>query len=245
MRYRAVVEYDGTDYLGFQRQREDQPTIQATLEKVVSALARKQISITGAGRTDSGVHALGQVISFDLDWTHGAVALLRAMNANLPADVAVLELKETTPGFHPRFDAQRRVYDYYIYNAHHRSPLRRRYSLHVRRPLNLERMNEAAAGLVGKRDFATFGQPPQGENTVRQVFEASWRRKDEFIVFRVEANAFLYRMVRSLVGTMIMVGDESWSVEEFTHALRACDRSKAGAVAPAHGLFLVSVEYSN
>jgi tRNA pseudouridine38-40 synthase len=245
MRYRALVEYDGTDYFGFQRQREDQPTVQRELEKVISHLAAKPVSITGAGRTDSGVHALGQVISFDTDWRHGTHDLLRAMNANLPSDIAILEVREVSPGFHPRFDARRRLYAYHIYNAELRSPVRRLTSWHVCRTLDLAKMNEAAACLPGTHDFATFGQAPQGENTVRHVYRAKWRREGVFVIFDIEANAFLYRMVRSLVGTLKLVGDGSWTAEEFCRALEARDRSKAGVVAPAHGLYLVSVAYGD
>jgi tRNA pseudouridine38-40 synthase len=245
VRYKALVEYDGTDYFGFQRQRDDQPTIQSVLERAVSLLADKPTTVIGAGRTDSGVHASGQVISFDLEWQHDILALGRAMNANLPADIAVIQIDETSPEFHPRFDARRRAYEYHIYNADIRSPLRRSRSWHVRRTLDLAKMELAAASLIGIQDFATFGTPPQGDNCVRQVFSANWRRQDELIVFFIEANAFLYRMVRSLVGSLKAVGEGRWTVEEFVSALGARDRSLSGALAPPHGLYLVNVAYND
>lgn len=244
MRYRALIEYDGTDYFGFQRQREQFPTIQGELEKALAQLAEAPVTITGAGRTDSGVHALGQVISFDFRWRHGAAALQRAFNANLPSDIVILELQEAEPDFHPRFDAKRRTYRYYIYNAAVRSPIRRRESWHVRRPLNLERMNQAATSLLGVHDFATFGQPPQGTNTVREVFQAFWQKQKPYLVFTIQANAFLYRMVRSLVGSMKLVGEDSWQVSGFVDAFSGCDRSLGGMTAPPTGLFLVEVTYS-
>ncbi len=244
VRYRALIEYDGTDYFGFQRQLEQFPTIQGELEKALVQLAEAPVTITGAGRTDSGVHASGQVISFDLGWRHGAAALQRAFNANLPPDIAVLELQEAEPDFHPRFDAKRRTYRYYIYNAAVRSPIRRRRSWHVRRPLNLELMNQAAASLLGVHDFATFGLPPQGTNTVREVFQAFWHMQAPYLAFTIQANAFLYRMVRSLVGSMKLVGEGSWQVSEFVDALSGCDRSLGGMTAPPTGLFLVEVTYS-
>lgn len=244
-RYRALIEYDGTGYFGFQRQREEHPSIQGELEKALSYLAQQPVSVTGAGRTDSGVHALGQVISFDLEWRHGLEALQRAINANLPADIVILQLNQASPTFHPRFDARRRSYVYRIYNAAVRSPVRRFQSWHVRHPLNVEKMNQAASVLLGRHDFGTFGQPPVGENRVRQVFRAEWERDRDWLLFHIEANAFLYRMVRSLVGSMKMVGDDSWTVEDFVAAFRSCDRGRSGTVAPPQGLYLVSVIYGD
>lgn len=241
-RYRATVEYDGTAYCGFQRQR-GQPSIQQTLEEAISTVSQQPATVTGAGRTDSGVHAAGQVISFEIDWRHGEAALQRALNANLPADIAVLTLTEAEPSFHPRYWARRRAYRYTIYNAPVRSPLHRHTSWQVNRPLDVARMNEAAYSLVGTQDFATFGLPPKGENTVRQVFRAEWQRAGTLITFDIEANAFLYRMVRAIVGTLKLVGEGSWAVDEFTAALHARDRSRAGALAPPQGLVLLSVTY--
>lgn len=242
-RFRALVEYDGTNYFGFQRQKAGQPTIQSELEQALSQIVHSPVIITGSGRTDSGVHAAGQVISFDSEWRHSAADLQRALNANLPADIAILQLEIAEPTFHPRFDARRRAYEYTIYNAAVYSPLRRQRSWYVAKPLDRERMNQAAACLPGVHDFATFGQPPQGEVTVRQVFAAHWEQREEFLVFFIEANAFLYRMVRSIVGSLKAVGEGSWTVEEFEAALAARDRSRSGKVAPAQGLILVSVTY--
>ena len=242
-RFRALVEYDGTDYFGFQRQIEGQPTVQSELERVLRQIVRESITITGSGRTDSGVHATGQVISFNSEWRHAVADLQRALNANLPADIAILQLDTAEPTFHPRFDARRRAYEYHIYNSTVRSPLRRQRSWHVAKPLDWERMNQAAACLIGIHDFATFGQPPQGTVTVREVFAARWEKRYEFLVFSIVANAFLYRMVRSIVGSLKMVGEGRWTVEQFEAALAACDRSRSGKVVPAQGLTLVSVTY--
>lgn len=242
-RFRALVEYDGSDYFGFQRQKEEQPTVQSELERVIRQIVREPVTITGSGRTDSGVHATGQVISFDSEWRHTVADLQRALNANLPADIAILQLDKAESTFHPRFDARRRAYEYHIYNAAVRSPLRRQRSWHVAKPLDWERMNQAAGSLIGIHDFATFGQPPQGTVTVREVFAARWEKRNELLVFSIAANAFLYRMVRSIVGSLKAVGEGSWTVEQFEAALAACDRSRSGKVAPAQGLTLVSVTY--
>ncbi|MCB9420773.1 MAG: tRNA pseudouridine(38-40) synthase TruA [Ardenticatenaceae bacterium] len=245
LRYKALIEYDGTAYYGFQRQIKEQHTIQGELEKAIARLTQQPINVIGAGRTDSGVHALGQVISFDLDWRHDIEALQRAINANLPADIVILQLNQVSPTFHPRFDARRRSYAYHIFNAAVRSPVRRFQSWHVRHPLDVGKMNQAASVLLGRHDFGTFGQPPVGENRVRELFRAEWIREREFLVFHIEANAFLYRMVRSLVGSMKLVGEGSWTVEDFVAAFRSCDRSRSGTAAPPQGLYLVSVTYGN
>ena len=245
LRYKALVAYDGTAYCGFQRQRQEQPTIQGELEKALSQLAQRPTNIIGAGRTDSGVHAVGQVIGFDMNWRHGVEALQNAVNANLPAGIAILQLEQVTSTFHPRFDARRRAYAYHVYNAPVRDPVRRLYSWHVRQALDVERMNRAALYLLGWHDFATFGRPPQGENSRREVFVAEWRQEGDELIFVIEANAFLYRMVRSLVGSLKLVGEVNWMVEDFVSALRACDRSRSGAAAPPQGLYLVSVTYGD
>lgn len=206
-------------------------------------IAASPVTITGAGRTDSGVHALGQVVSFDIAWRHDEEALLRATNANLPDDIAFSDVSAAAPSFHPRFDARRRLYQYHVYNRPERNPLRRRYSWHVRRQLDLQAMNAAAATICGTHDFATFGQPPQGENTVRQVFRAAWREEGRCLVFDIEGNAFLYRMVRSIVGALRAVGHGEWTVRDFVAVFQAADRSLAAATAPAHGLVLASISY--
>lgn len=244
-RYRALVEYDGTAYYGFQRQREEQPTVQGELEKALQRITRRSVTVTGAGRTDSGVHALGQVISFTIEWRHGVAALQRALNSYLPADIAIIQIEEVALTFHPRFDARRRAYQYYIYNAPERRPLCRLYNWHVRRPLDVEKMDRAAHCLVGVHDFATFGRPTQGESTVREVFKACCRREEEMILFSIVANAFLYRMVRSIVGSLKTVGTGTWTVEDFVVAFQACERRCSATAAPPQGLYLVSVTYED
>ncbi len=244
-RYRATVEYDGSDYFGFQRQAPGQPTIQAELERALGIIAAQPVAVAGAGRTDTGVHARGQVIAFDLDWSHGVDALQRAVNANLPADIVLLDVQIAAPGFHPRFDARRRRYVYTIYNAPVRSPLRRLQSWHLAEALDVAAMNEAAGVLVGEHDFATFGQPPQGQNTVRVLYQAGWQRENELLLFTIEGNAFLQRMVRSIVGSLRLVGDGRWTVANFVAAFHARERDRAGQTAPPHGLYLAAVTYDD
>jgi tRNA pseudouridine38-40 synthase len=242
MRVRAVVAYDGTDYGGFQRQV-NAPTVQAVVEAALAQVTQEEVAILSAGRTDAGVHAEGQVIAFDTAWRHGMIALQRALNAVLPADVAVREVEEVDPGFHPRYDAHSRHYQYTIYNASVRWPLIRRYSLHVAFSLDVDGMQRAARSLVGEHDFAAFGQSPQGSHTMRRVLKAEWGGVPPRLTFDIGANAFLYRMVRSIVGTLLLVGMGKMSVEGFVAVLASRDRSQAGPTAPPHGLCLLKVEY--
>ncbi len=242
MRVRAVVAYDGTDYGGFQRQA-NAPTVQAALEAALVQVTRETVTVLAAGRTDAGVHAAGQVIAFDTAWRHGLDDLQRAFNAVLPADISVRKLEEVAPDFHPRYAARSRHYRYTVYQRRVRSPLARRYSLHVAAPLDVVAMQRAAWFLVGEHDFATFGRPPQGEATVRRVLRAEWGGEPPWLTFDIEANAFLYRMVRSIVGTLLLVGRGGMSVEEFRLALASCDRDRAGPTAPPHGLCLMEVKY--
>lgn len=243
MRVRAVVAYDGTDYQGFQRQANG-PTVQGALEAALTQLTREQKTILAAGRTDSGVHAIGQVIAFDIEWRHPLEALHRALNAVLPPDVAIREVSLAGEDFHPRYDAVSRWYRYTLYNHPVRSPLHRRTALHVARELDVEAMQTAAAFLVGEHDFATFGRPPQGNISVRRMLRADWSGEPPWLYFDVEANAFLYRMVRSLVGTLLEVGTGRRTIDSFHAILAACDRSLAGPSAPPHGLCLVEVRYN-
>lgn len=246
MRVRAVIAYDGTDYGGFQRQA-NAPTVQGALETALARVTQEAITVLAAGRTDAGVHARGQVIAFDTVWRHELSDLRRALNAVLPADISVQEVEEAAPDFHPRYDAHSRHYRYTLYNAPVRWPLGRRYSLHVAAPLDVAAMQRAAQSLVGEHDFATFGRPPQGAVgtgvTVRRVLVAEWRGEPSHLTFDIEANAFLYRMVRSIVGTLLQVGRGKMSVEKFVAVLASCDRSRAGPTAPPHGLCLVEVKY--
>ena len=255
MRVRAVVSYDGTDYAGFQRQV-DVPTIQEAVETGLSEIGQEGVRIVGAGRTDAGVHAAGQVIAFEISWRHGVEALQRALDAVLPDDVAVSEVREASRKFHPRFDAQRRWYRYRVYNGARRWPMAGRFSLHMPYALDVGAMQAAAVDLVGEHDFATFGRPPQGDVTVRQVFSAGWRSEEDgggpfgselaggtMLRFDIEANAFLYRMVRSIVGTLLDVGQGRMAVSDFKDAFAARERGEAGQTAPPQGLCLMGVTY--
>lgn len=241
-RVMAVIEYDGTDYLGFQWQAEGR-TIQGEVERVLAEVTRRETRVVGAGRTDAGVHAVGQVISFVPQWKHSLPELQRAMNALLSEDIAVHQMAWVADDFHPRFSAVSREYRYTILNRPFRSPLARRFAYHYLRPLDVEAMARAAKCLVGSHDFASFGRAPQGENTVRQVYQAECTRQEQFVYFDIVANAFLYRMVRNIVGTLLLVGIGELSPEGFEEILQARDGRRVGPTAPAHGLCLMRVNY--
>jgi tRNA pseudouridine38-40 synthase len=241
-RYRAIIEYDGTDFLGYQYQKTGR-TVQGEIEKSLKKVAQTEKRILGAGRTDAGVHATGQVIAFDAQWKHTLADLQRALNATLAEDIAIRDLKIVDKDFHPRFDALSRSYCYTIISQPWPSALQRRYVHHVRESLDVAVMNEASHYLVGSHDFASFGKPPQGNNTIRQVLQAEWTGKEGRITFTVTANAFLYRMVRRLVGTLIKVGLGQLGPYDVKEILVARDLSYSAELAPACGLCLVKVTY--
>jgi tRNA pseudouridine38-40 synthase len=238
-----VIGYDGTGYGGFQIQA-NAPTIQAEIERVLAQLTGTVIRVLAAGRTDAGVHAEGQVIAFDTDWRHPVADLRRGMNALLPDQIAVFELDEVGAHFHPRFDALGRRYRYTIYHAPTRHPWFPRFSLHVAPPLDIEAMELAARCLVGSHDFLAFGSPPQGDNSVRVVSRAQWSFQDPWLTFEIEANAFLYRMVRMLVGTLLRVGQGAVSPTAFEEIMETRNREKAGPAVVPEGLCLKSVVYA-
>jgi tRNA pseudouridine38-40 synthase len=245
-RYRATLAYDGTAYQGFQRQIGDTPTIQLAVEDTIERVTTQRVTVHGAGRTDTGVHATGQVIAFDVDWGHGETALLKALNANLPDDLALQDMAEA-PGFHPRFDATSRLYRYRVIQADHRQPTLRRTAWQVRGDLNGEVMEACAALLIGEHDFAAFGKSPQGENTVRTVFRSEWMAESTqygtLWTYTIEANAFLQHMVRRIVWLHIAVGRGRLAVSEFETVFRRAELPKEGSIAPPMGLTLETVKY--
>jgi len=244
--YCATVEYDGTDYHGFQLQP-NRATIQGELERALERITQQGVRVNGAGRTDAGVHARGQVISFQVSWRHPLGDLHRALNAVLPADVAIRDLAAADERFHARFSARSRTYVYTVYNNTVRSPLLARFAHHVPSPLNVEAMTEAAAELVGFHDMAAFGQPPTGTQTVRCVYQAGWRpgSRPGLIEFEIQANAFLRGMVRRIVGSLLQVGSGMLTRDEFVALLASRDLARCGVRAPACGLCLERVSYQD
>ncbi len=243
--YKVTLAYDGTHFFGFQRQGPVR-TVQLEVEAALRKLNWQGRAILSSGRTDTGVHAAGQVIAFDLDWAHDEDALGRAMNANLPDDVAVKEVEIAPQDFHPRYDAVSRCYQYQLWFTQGRDPLKDRYAWHTWPPCDLETLRSAAHLLVGTRDFAAFGTPPRpGGSTIRTVFQASWEvGKEGLWFFQVVANAFLYHMVRKFVFAQVLVGQQRLSLEELRQALETASPIPPG-LAPPQGLILREVRYGN
>jgi tRNA pseudouridine38-40 synthase len=243
--YKSIVAYDGTEFHGFQRQAEGRRTVQAALENALRDLGWREKSIKAAGRTDAGVHAQGQVVSYSLAWNHGPERLTRALNARLPEDLAVRRTELAPEGFHPRFSARRRRYRYTLIPCPVRDPLRERYAWRVWPEPDVKAMGKVAQALVGRRDFAAFGRAPiSGGHTVRQVFEAGWSREADRLTFEVEADAFLNHMVRRLVAASWQVGMGRLRRRDVLSLLDDPSRRWEGRIAPARGLCLQAVIYA-
>lgn len=239
--YRLVIGYDGTDFRGWQRQP-DGRTVQGVLEEAVFKVTRKRTVVHGAGRTDAGVHALGQVASIRGVFKLTDEVLFRALNAVLPPDVRVFSLEEAPPGFHARRSARSKLYRYRIVHAPQASPLDRRYVLHWPYPLKLGAMREAARLFVRTADFTAFSSN-RDRSPVRTVTRSEIRRSGDEIVYTVEAQGFLRYMVRTIVGTLLEVGRGRIRPADIEEIFGNRDRSLAGPTAPARGLTLVRVDY--
>lgn len=239
-RYQVILAYDGTDFQGFQRQSKAR-TVQGEVEAALARFNWQGKTILQAGRTDTGTHGAGQVIAFDLDWAHTPEELGRALNAELPLDVAVKSVRLAAPDFHPRFDAKGRSYRYKIYCQPERDPLRDRFAWRVWPEPNLTLLQQAARLLPGSHDFAAFGNPPRpGGQTVRVVYSAGWEPQAGGLLFEVAANAFLYHMVRRMVYLQVQVGQNRLELKQLAQAVNAAQPQPPG-LAPAHGLVLQEV----
>lgn len=234
-----MVGYDGTRYAGFQIQP-NAPTVQGELERALAEICGEPVRITGAGRTDAGVHAIGQVINFRTASALDGGALGRGVNALLPEDIAISALEPAGEEFHARFSATGRTYEYRIRCAPQREPLERHREQWLPGPLDVDAMRSAAGGLIGRRDFGAFAA---GEGGVREVRRAGWSAEDGLLRFEIQADAFLRGMVRGIVGTMIWIGRGKLRPDEIERITASRDRSQAGPSAPARGLTLVAVEY--
>ena len=244
-RYRLTVEYDGTAYNGFQAQA-DQPTVQGALETAIHAFSGERIRINAAGRTDTGVHATGQVIHADLQRDWPAATVMNAMNAHLVREgVCVLDCAPAPdPEWHARFSAVGRAYRYRILNRQAQPVLERHRVWHVRKPLDANTMNSAAQALVGQHDFTTFRDVGcQSKSPVKTLDVARVERHGDEVHLVFEARSFLHRQVRSMAGTLVEVGLGRWTAEDVQAALDARDRSACGPVAPSAGLYLTGVRY--
>ena len=260
---KLILSYDGTDFAGWQVQP-DALTIQGTLASAIGRITGEKVLPQGSGRTDAGVHALAQVVTFATESPVPTANFVKALNDVLPASVRVLEVEEVAPDFHARKSARAKTYRYRIFRAAVCSPFLARYVWHYPYPLDEQAMARAAGLVEGEHDFTSFaavdpersaGVPPafadenvQGRNAapasnVRRIFSSNWERQGDEFVYAVKGSGFLHHMVRNLVGTFILVGKGTLEGEDVMRILEARNRSAAGATAPSCGLFLVNVEY--
>lgn len=242
-RIKLTVAYDGTNYCGWQVQPNG-VSIQSTLQRAIEDLVGEKVNVTGASRTDSGVHALGQVAVFDTekeipDWKYAL-----AINQRLPRDIVVQKSEEVSMDFHPRYASVVKTYEYRILNRRVQLPNERLYSYFVPGKLNLEKMREAAAYLVGEHDFRSFcSQKTKVLSTVRTIYDLTIEKQGDMIILRITGNGFLYNMVRIIAGTLLKAGFEQKTPEEIKKALDNPSGQVAGPTAPAHGLTLVEIKY--
>ena len=243
VRVKLVVAYDGTNYCGWQVQ-DNGITIEEVLNRELSDLLKEDITVIGASRTDSGVHALGNVAVFDTETRIPPEKISFALNQRLPEDIRIQESCEVADDFHPRFCDTIKTYEYKIWNARFPNPVVRLYSKFVYYKIDMEKMQEAANYLVGEHDFKSFcSTRTQVENTVRTVTEITFRREGDMIIMKICGTGFLYNMVRIIMGTLLKCGMGMYEPEYVKEILEACDRQKAGPKAEACGLTLVGIEY--
>jgi len=241
---KLLISYDGTEFSGWQRQP-DRRTVQQVLEEAIGRLTGVEPPTNASGRTDAGVHAIGQVVHFYTTSAHPPEVFVKALNAILPADVRVRDAWERPQSFHATLDAKAKLYRYVIDNNRIADPFQLRYSYHVYLPLDVAAMGRAALALKGRHDFHSFETNwPNRTSSVRTIAHIAVNRMGPFVWIDVEADGFLYNMVRSIAGTLVQVGVGRWPESKVAEALAAEDRREAGPTAPPQGLFLVRVRYA-
>ncbi|MDR2834329.1 MAG: tRNA pseudouridine(38-40) synthase TruA [Streptococcaceae bacterium] len=246
MRFKAVISYDGTDFTGFQRQN-DTRTVQGELEKTLTRMNGGQmVQVQGSGRTDSGVHALGQVIHFDLPQGRPEEKLRFALDTQSPEDIAVHSIEKVPDDWHARYQPHEKTYEYHLEIGKPRSVFNRRFASYFPYPLDIEKMQKAIKYLEGTHDFTGFTATGGSvEDKVRTIYEASLRydKDQEIIIFTFSGNGFLYKQIRNMVGTLIKIGNDRFPIERIEEILEKKDRQLAGPTAHPEGLFLKEVRY--
>ncbi len=242
-RIKLTVAYDGTDYCGWQIQPNG-ITVEEVLNRNLSELTGEEITVTGASRTDSGVHAQGNVAVFDSDTTIPPERIAYAVNRKLPEDIVVIRSEEVPGDWHPRYQETEKTYEYHILNREMPDPVRRRDTYFVSYPLDLEAMRRAAAYLKGEHDFRSFCNiHTDVQDTVRTIYDLDIIRSGDLVTVRIRGNGFLYNMVRIIVGTLVRVGRGFYSPGQVKEILEAKERTSAGVTAPPQGLVLVKIDY--
>ena len=243
MNIKLAIEYDGTHYHGWQIQPHG-ASIQSVLEQAIATFVGVPTRITGSGRTDAGVHALGQVANFFTEKEYDRHRILRGLNALTPPDITIKDVEFVPDSFDARHDGRSRIYEYHILNRSTPSPFYLHRALHVHESLDIAAMREALSCLLGEHDFTSFRAAGcEAAHPIRKVYRTTLEQRGELLVYTIEATAFLRHMVRNIVGTLIEVGKGLRTAQSFSELLKARDRTKAGPTAPPHGLFLMEVKY--
>lgn len=246
-RWKLTIEYHGAPYCGWQRQN-GQPSVQEEVEKAIAKFCQQDVRVHAAGRTDTGVHATGQIAHFDLDYGTRPLTgfdVAKAINAYLrPQPIAILKAQEAGDDFHARFNATNKLYRYRILNRVAPIAIDQGFAWHVWKPLDVPLMNKVAQNLLGTHDFTTFRDSEcQAKSPVRSISRIELVRKNDEVFMEVEGRSFLHHQVRNMIGTLVMVGEGKWNEDDFMKAFHARDRTKGGKTAPANGLTLVRIDY--
>lgn len=242
--FKLTIQYDGRRYKGWQRLGKGENTIQGRIEQVISEMASRPVEIIGASRTDAGVHALGQVANVKLPEDFHETKLANVLNHQLPPDISILSVDLVPDSFHARFDAKEKTYLYRIWNNHRSHPFMRRYSMHVRKILDIDEMRKAAIHFLGEHDFTAYSNSRvHKKKTVRTVYALDIEPKDGFIDIRIRGNGFLYNMVRKIVGTLIEIGMGEKKADEVPSIILSRDRALTGRMAEPQGLYLEKIGY--
>ena len=246
MRYKITIEYDGSNIFGWQKQAHA-PSIQQFIEEAIEQFSKEKVEVFAAGRTDSGVHALAQIAHFDLKQKHPVHLIMRSINHFLrPNKIVITDCQIVDDDFHARFSAKKRHYRYLILNRAAPSVLNANRAWHIRSPLDIEKMQQAADLIVGKHDFTSFRTVQcQAKSAIKTLDKINIYRECEIIIIELSAPSFLHHMVRNIVGTLVPIGLGKLPVNEISNILQAKNRCKAGVTAPAHGLYFSKVDYEN
>ena len=239
---KITIQYNGKNYCGWQKQN-NSPGIQGTIEKAIFDITREEVKITGSGRTDAGVHALGQVANFKTNSQIPVDRIPNALNAKLPKDISIVKAEEVDEDFHSRYSAKKKTYRYQIYNSQYRSPIYADISYPVKYDLDIDKMKKEAKSLIGTYDFKGFMSSGSSViDTVRTIYNIEVSKSEDLIIIEIEGNGFLYNMVRIIAGTLVDIC-RGRITEKMSTIIESKSRSMAGHTAPAHGLFLKKVDY--
>ncbi len=239
---KLVIEYDGTNYAGWQQQKKEK-TVQETLKKAIENVVNEKITLYGSGRTDAGAHALGQVANFKTKSNIPTSKLVQAINFYLPNDIVVKSARKVSGEFHSQYSTKSKIYRYTILNNNTGSAINRNFCYYYNGDLNIEKMQKVSKALLGRHDFSAFKSKSDNVSNIRTIKKLEIKKKGKHLLFTIEADGFLYKMVRSIVGTLLEVGKGKMTITEFKRVSRSGIRSLAGATVPAKGLCLLKVKY--